>query len=106
LKIRLKQIGGLDNMFHIFISYPRKDLDFAQQIADALTDQAARYSVGLPDNPPHVTEMIIQYAQFHCNIQFLKMVWEVESTVEVGLVRSARLRQAVLRSAFEGRLLV
>ena len=28
----------------------------------------------------------------------------VESAVEVGLKRAARLRQAVLRSAFEGRL--
>ena len=29
---------------------------------------------------------------------------DVESAVEAGLARSARLRQAVLRSAFEGRL--
>ena len=29
---------------------------------------------------------------------------EVESAVEAGLVRAGRLRQAVLRSAFEGRL--
>ena len=29
---------------------------------------------------------------------------EIESAVEVGLVRAGRLRQAVLRSAFEGRL--
>lgn len=28
----------------------------------------------------------------------------ITSAVEVGLARSARLRQAVLRSAFEGRL--
>jgi len=37
----------------------------------------------------------------------LSLVGEVESAVEVGLVRAgsvARLRQAVLRSAFEGRL--
>jgi len=34
----------------------------------------------------------------------LSVVGEVESTVEAGLARSARLRQAVLRSAFEGRL--
>jgi hypothetical protein len=34
----------------------------------------------------------------------LSVVGEVESTVEAGLVRAARLRQAVLRSAFEGRL--
>ena len=34
----------------------------------------------------------------------LSVVGEVESAVEVGLVRAARLRQAVLRSAFEGRL--
>jgi len=34
----------------------------------------------------------------------LSVVREVESAVEVGLVRAARLRQSVLRSAFEGRL--
>ena len=34
----------------------------------------------------------------------LSVVGEVESAVEVGLVRAGRLRQAVLRSAFEGRL--
>jgi hypothetical protein len=34
----------------------------------------------------------------------LLLVEEVESAVEVGLVRAGRLRQAVLRSAFEGRL--
>jgi len=46
-------------MSHIFISYARKDIDFAQKVV---------------------------------------------ATVEVGLVRAGRLRQAVLRSAFEGRL--
>jgi type I restriction enzyme S subunit len=34
----------------------------------------------------------------------LSVVGEVESAVEVGLVRVGRLRQSVLRSAFEGRL--
>ena len=34
----------------------------------------------------------------------LSVVGEVESAVEVGLVRAGRLRQAVLRSAFEGGL--
>lgn len=34
----------------------------------------------------------------------LSEVGEVESAVEVGLVRAGRLRQSVLRSAFEGRL--
>jgi type I restriction enzyme S subunit len=34
----------------------------------------------------------------------LSVVGEVESAVEVGLARSARLRQSVLQSAFEGRL--
>jgi type I restriction enzyme S subunit len=34
----------------------------------------------------------------------LSVVSEVESAVEVGLVRAARLRQSVLKSAFEGRL--
>jgi len=29
---------------------------------------------------------------------------DIESAVEVGLVRAGRLRQSVLRSAFEGRL--
>lgn len=34
----------------------------------------------------------------------LSVVGEVESAVDVGLVRAGRLRQSVLRSAFEGRL--
>ena len=34
----------------------------------------------------------------------LSVVREVESAVEVGLVRAGRLRQSVLKSAFEGRL--
>jgi hypothetical protein len=34
----------------------------------------------------------------------LSVVGEVESAVEAGLVRAARLRQAVLQSAFEGKL--
>jgi len=34
----------------------------------------------------------------------LSVVGEVESAVEVGLVGAARLKQSVLRSAFEGRL--
>ena len=34
----------------------------------------------------------------------LSLVGEVESAVEVGLVRAGRLRQSVLRSAFEVRL--
>ena len=34
----------------------------------------------------------------------LSVVGEVESAVEVGLVRAGRLRQSVLRSAFEGKL--
>jgi len=34
----------------------------------------------------------------------LSVVREVESAVEVSLVRAGRLRQSVLRSAFEGRL--
>ena len=34
----------------------------------------------------------------------LSIVEEAESAVEVGLVRAGRLRQSVLRSAFEGML--
>jgi type I restriction enzyme S subunit len=34
----------------------------------------------------------------------LSMARQVESSIEEALVRAARLRQAVLRSAFEGRL--
>jgi hypothetical protein len=36
--------------------------------------------------------------------QRLELAWAVEAAVEVGLKRAGRLRQAVLRSAFEGRL--
>jgi hypothetical protein len=34
----------------------------------------------------------------------LSVVGEVESAVEAGVVRAGRLRQSVLRSAFEGKL--
>ena len=33
-----------------------------------------------------------------------KLTFENKSVVEVGLVRAGKLRQSVLRSAFEGRL--
>ena len=51
---------------------------------------------------------IVQRLWNYCNILHnewrLSVVGEVESTVEVGLFRVGRLRQAVLRSVFEGRL--
>jgi hypothetical protein len=50
---------------------------------------------------------IVQRLWNYCNIlrdRRLLVVGEVESAVEVGLVRAGRLRQSVLRSAFEGRL--
>jgi len=54
------------------------------------------------------SSITIQYVSDVCNTlcdeRRLSVVGEVESPVEVGLVRGARLRQAVLRSAFEGRL--
>jgi hypothetical protein len=37
-------------------------------------------------------------------VERVAVVGEVESAVEVGLVRAGRLRQSVLRSAFEGKL--
>jgi hypothetical protein len=37
-------------------------------------------------------------------LDLLSVVGEVESAMETGLARAGRLRQAVLRSAFEGRL--
>ena len=44
----------------------------------------------------------------YCNVlsyeRWLSLVGEAESAVEVGLVRTGRLRQSVLRSAFEGML--
>lgn len=51
---------------------------------------------------------IFQRLWNYCNIlrdeQRLSAVGEFESAVEVGLARASRLRQAVLRFAFEGRL--
>jgi hypothetical protein len=51
---------------------------------------------------------IVQRLRNYCNVlrdeRRLSVVGEIESTVEMGLAWSARLRQAVLRSAFEGRL--
>lgn len=51
-----------------------------------------------------LTRLFMKNMMFDFSFGRLSMVAEVESTVEVGLARSARLRQAVLRSAFEGRL--
>ena len=56
---------------------------------------------------------IVQCLWNYCNVlhtEQLSVVGEVpcgddiESAVKVGLVRAGRLRQSVLRSAFEGRL--
>jgi len=47
---------------------------------------------------------IYGYLLTHSEILRLLVVGEVESAVEVGLVHAERLRQSVLRSAFEGRL--
>jgi hypothetical protein len=51
-----------------------------------------------------VVQRLWNYCNFLRDEQHLSVVKEVESTVEAGLARSARLRQSVLRSAFEGRL--
>jgi hypothetical protein len=53
---------------------------------------------------PTVRECLWVYYHILLDERRLSMVREVESAVEVGLVRAAGLRQAVLRSAFEGRL--
>ena len=50
---------------------------------------------------------IVQRLWNYCNV--LRDLWlleigEIESAVEVGLVSAGRVRQSVLRSAFEGRL--
>jgi len=42
--------------------------------------------------------------QLFANMWRLSVVGDVESAVEAGLARASRLRQAVLRSALEGRL--
>ena len=60
-------------MSHIFISYSRKDLTFAQYIVAEVERR-------------------------------LESARAVESAVDAGLKWAARLRQAVLRAAFEGRL--
>jgi len=52
--------------------------------------------------------IVVQRLWNYCNVlrdeRRLSVVGEVESAVEVGLVRAGRLRQSVLRSAFEGKL--
>jgi hypothetical protein len=64
-------------------------------------------------NTPSST--IVQRLWNYCNV--LRDEWrlsvigevpygdDIESAVEVGLIRAGRLRQSVLRSAFEGRLI-
>jgi len=51
---------------------------------------------------------IVQRLWNYCNVlrdtRLLSVVREVESAVGVGLLRAARLRQSVLKSAFAGRL--
>lgn len=56
-------------------------------------------------NTPSST--IVQRLWNYCNMlrdERRLSVMELESAVEVGLARAAKLRQAILRSAFEGRL--
>jgi len=65
-------------------------------------------------NRPRICPRILEWRAAHSCIRGLfadgllvrrlSMFGEVESAVEVGLVRAGRLRQSVLRSAFEGRL--
>jgi hypothetical protein len=50
------------------------------------------------------TQLFWKYHKVAWDERRLSVVGEVESTVEAGLVRAGRLRQSVLRSAFEGRL--
>jgi type I restriction enzyme R subunit len=78
-----------------------------------VAEQAGLYAVGLPRNIPHVSidKLPFVYESTGVETYFrderdpeLSVVGEVESAVEVGLVRAARLRQSLLRSAFEGRL--
>jgi type I restriction enzyme S subunit len=57
--------------------------------------------LGLPVSLPPLEEQRRIVAEVE---RRLSVVGEVESAVEAGLARAARLRQAVLRSAFEGRL--
>jgi hypothetical protein len=56
-------------------------------------------------NAPYST--IVQCLWNNCiflrDEQHLSVVKEVESAVEAGLARAARLRQSVLRSAFDGK---
>jgi hypothetical protein len=51
-----------------------------------------------------IVQRLWNYCHVLCKERRLSVVGEVESAVEAGLARASRLRQAVLRSAFEGRL--
>jgi type I restriction enzyme R subunit len=79
-----------------------------------VADQGAKYSVELPTNIPHLTlPLPFLYESTGVETYFrderdpetrsrrVSVVGAVEAAVEVGLVRAARLRQSVLRSAFE-----
>jgi hypothetical protein len=59
-------------------------------------------------NMNNQSTIIFQHLWSYCSVlrdeRRLSVVREVQSAVEVGLVRAGRLRQSVLRSAFEGRL--
>jgi len=51
-----------------------------------------------------IVQRLWNYCKVLLDVRRLSVLGEVESAVEVGLVRAARLRQSVLRSAFEGGL--
>ena len=50
------------------------------------------------------SQLFVDIDTVYCLEGRLSVVGEVDSAVEVGLVCAGRLRQPVLRSAFEGRL--
>lgn len=95
------------NVVSDFVSYYINSLFGRNYIKSVVSQQVGQANVNgtklsnMPTPLPPLEEQRRIVAEVE---RRLSVVGEVESAVEAGLVRAGRLRQAVLRSAFEGRL--
>jgi type I restriction enzyme S subunit len=78
--------------------------DYFKQAAKQTTNLASINLTQLRNCPLHLPPLDEQRCIVAEVERRLSVVQEVEAAVEAGLVRAGRLRQAVLKSAFEGRL--
>jgi type I restriction enzyme, S subunit len=90
-----------------YLSYVLQSPDFKKRIKATAQATAGQYNVSLSTcrKIPMPIPPIVEQRQIVAEVEKrLESVRAVENAVETGLKRAKRLRQAVLKSAFEGRL--